>query len=379
MKTRLEKWLILITAFSMLLMVGMLDLFTGTEVSFDLFYLIPICFLGFYLGRRYGVLMAMFGGVIWFASDIFNGQYHAQIMVHYWNAGVRFFIFSTVVLLLVYLRREREKLKKTTEQLRTSYESLQSLMNRQSEFATMVTHELRTPLVAIQESIKVIQEGMVGSVSELQKEYLAMAVRSAVRLGSLVDDILDFSKLEKEKKQYKIQLNSIQSVIRECLALYRPVALKEGLTMETRMNPAVPELYFDRDAIIQVLTNLIGNALKFTHYGSIIIGTDIKDDLVEVFVKDTGSGVKHEDLERIFEPFTQLHYLDRRRQKGTGLGLTISKLIVEQHGGRIWVESEEGKGTKITFTLSLRRTRWRNLQDLKLARTQQKELISGGV
>jgi len=251
-------------------------------------------------------------------------------------------------------KKEKEGLE---EELKKSNKELQEMYEIKSSFTSMVSHELRTPLTAIKEGIAIVLDGSAGEINGQQKEFLDMARKNVERLKRLIDDVLDFSKLESKKMELKMSQADINELIREIAEPQKMVAQEKGLYVKAEICPEVPPIEFDRDRIAQVLNNLISNAIKFTESGGVtvseVLGT--QENTITVCVKDTGEGIKKEDLPKLFQKFQQLEGAHGRKSGGTGLGLAICKQIIEQHGGRIWVESEFGLGTAVKFTLPLKR------------------------
>ena len=224
-----------------------------------------------------------------------------------------------------------------------------------SNFTSMVSHELRTPLTAIKEGIGIVLDGSAGGVNEEQADFLGTAKNNVDRLARLINDVLDFTKLSAGRMQLKLAEDDVGGVVEEVARIQNNVAVSKGLYIKTDVKPGVPRIGFDRDRIIQVLTNLVSNALKFTEKGGVILRAELKGDMVVISVEDTGLGIRKEDIEKLFAEFQQLEAATKRAKGGTGLGLAISKEIVELHGGRIWAESEEGKGSAFSFTLPVSR------------------------
>ena len=173
------------------------------------------------------------------------------------------------------------------------------------------------------------------------------------RLTRIINDILDFQKLESGKMSFNMQANDINEVAREVGAMMRGVAENKGLVLALELDGKLPKIQFDKDRIIQVLTNLINNAMKFTENGSIKIQTSKADNFMVLSVKDTGIGIKESDIPLLFEKFRQLDSGMSRKTGGTGLGLSICKDIVEKHNGKIWAESKIGEGSVFGFTLPI--------------------------
>ncbi|MDD5595615.1 MAG: PAS domain-containing sensor histidine kinase, partial [Candidatus Omnitrophica bacterium] len=222
-----------------------------------------------------------------------------------------------------------------------------------SKFTSMVSHELRTPLTAIKEGISLVVDGSTGPLNTEQKDFLGIVKRNVDRLGRLINEVLDFQKLEAGKLEFMMQENQINDVAREVFQTMEPLAKNKGLDLTIEVDESLPKSQFDKDRITQVLTNIIANAFNFTQKGSIKIITQRQAGKVLVSVKDTGTGIKEEDFPKLFHSFEQLAKEKERKPGGTGLGLAISKAIIERHEGKIWVESEFGKGTTFYFTLPL--------------------------
>lgn len=228
-----------------------------------------------------------------------------------------------------------------------------------SQFLSNVTHELRNPIGAIKQSIAVILEGTAGELSEPQEKFLSNAKRNLDRLSSLVDDILDLSKLEAKKMELTLKPSSIATVINEVRVTLDTWTKNKGIHLVKNIQEDLPEINIDPNRIIQVLINIISNAIKFTPIdGTITLGAELSDKKNELImtVSDTGVGIPKEDLPKIFGKFQQAKNRAAGDKSGTGLGLTIAQELVGLHGGEISVESKEGQGTTFTFTLSMNLT-----------------------
>lgn len=243
-----------------------------------------------------------------------------------------------------------ELVEDVTEQ-RKAQVKLKEALEIQSEFTSMVSHELRTPLTAIKESINIVFDEITGTINEDQKEFLGLAKSNVDRLARLINDILDFQKLEAGKVSFHLQLNDLAQSICEVEKIMLPLLKEKNLQLDLDLESCPENVFFDNDRIQQVLTNLLSNAIKFTDDGIITISVNDEEDFVEVNVTDTGVGIKDKDMPRLFQKFEQLSKGHGRETGGTGLGLAISQQIIEQHNGSLWASSEYGKGTKFSFTL----------------------------
>ncbi len=243
------------------------------------------------------------------------------------------------------------------EDLTEANKKLEEALKIKSAFTSTVSHELRTPLTAIKESIAIVLEGAAGDINKQQMEFLGMAKNNVDRLTRLINDILDFQKLEAGKMEFKIKENDINNVIEEVYKIMLPLTDKKNLGLILNLANDLPRIQSDRDKLIQVLSNLINNAIKFTEKGSIAITTERSDNTIKVTVRDTGPGIKKENIPKLFQQFEQLKTGGERKTGGTGLGLAISKEIIEANKGKIWVESEFGKGASFIFVLPIKERR----------------------
>jgi signal transduction histidine kinase len=222
------------------------------------------------------------------------------------------------------------------------------------EFVNTVSHELRTPLTAVKECLGIVLDGSTGALNEEQKDFLDTAKKNVDRLARLINNVLDFQKLRARKIQFLLRDGDINELVMEVWKTMQPVAKNKGLELSVVLEPGLPKVAMDHDKITQVLMNLVGNAIKCTPAGEIKIITFQKyHNAVCVCVKDTGIGIQKADLDKLFKSFSQIFTDKRVTAGGTGLGLAISKEIVEGHRGKIWAESEFGKGSSFYFVLPL--------------------------
>lgn len=225
------------------------------------------------------------------------------------------------------------------------------LLCMRDHFVSMVSHELRNPLTALEGSLQVILDNAVASGMQEQKEMLEIALRSIMRLSRITDDLLAIAKLEAGKTREVKTFFNMNELVKEVVVLFEELAQKRGLQLKMSFPSKAVEVYADRDKIARVFTNLLSNALKFCQKGFIEISVSESGEEVQCGVADTGRGIAPEALGRVFSKFEQFGRSVDGVEKGTGLGLSICKEIVELHGGKIWVTSELGKGTTFSFTL----------------------------
>jgi two-component system, NtrC family, sensor kinase len=254
-----------------------------------------------------------------------------------------------------------QKVEERTQELATALaeldeksRELEAASRHKSEFLANMSHELRTPLNAIIGFSQVIREGMFGDINEKQSEYLDDILTSANHLLALINDVLDLSKVEAGHVELEIAPFSLKEALERGVSIVRERAMKEGIQVDLDANGSVDMVDGDERRIRQVIFNLLSNAVKFTPAGGRVeVRAAQVNGEVEVSVADTGPGIAPEDVERIFEEFQQTD-AGAEHQEGTGLGLTLSKRFVELHGGRIWVDSELGRGSTFMFTLPVK-------------------------
>ncbi len=236
-------------------------------------------------------------------------------------------------------------------------EELKAAMEMKSQFISTVSHELRTPLTAIREAVIIVLEGVAGKIKKDQKHFLDLAKRNIDRLARLIDEILDFQKLDAGKMKFNVRQNSLASAVEEACTTMRPHAHKNGIDLVVDLEANLPVSLFDSDRIIQALTNLISNAIKFTpEGGQVRVSARHRNGKLVLEISDTGLGIPKEDLPRIFDRFYRVQR-PGKEIKGTGLGLPIVRKIVAGHGGRIEVETELDRGTTFTVILPVSRER----------------------
>ena len=232
---------------------------------------------------------------------------------------------------------------------------LEAASRHKSEFLANMSHELRTPLNAILGFSEVLAERMFGEVNEKQAEYLQDILSSGRHLLSLINDILDLSKVEAGRLELELGRFHLPTALDNALTLVRERATRHGITLTQHVDPGVSDIVADERKVKQILLNLLSNAVKFTPEGGRVgLTATTAEDVVTIAVSDTGIGIAPEDQAAIFEEFRQVGREDARKQEGTGLGLTLAKKFVELHGGRIWVRSQVGLGSTFSFTLPVR-------------------------
>ena len=243
-------------------------------------------------------------------------------------------------------RMEQELVEKTTQ--------AEAASQYKSEFLTHMSHELRTPLNVIIGFSELMLDGVPGKVNEEQKQCLSDVLSSSQHLLSVINEVLDLAKIESGEVELKLSNIKLTGVIQSLRNEMMPILTAKKQSLEVDVEEGLPMVRADRNRVRQVLLNLLSNASKFTpESGKLKVEAIRENDWCRISVVDNGIGIKKDDQERIFEQFSQLNSNLAKEEGGTGLGLAIVKQIIEKHGGRIWVESEYGNGSRFTFTLPL--------------------------
>jgi signal transduction histidine kinase len=251
------------------------------------------------------------------------------------------------------VRERTRELSESHAALEASHAKLQELDRLKSDFVSNVSHELRTPLTAIRMAVDNLLDGVSGELSPTLQRYLTRVKENTDRLVRLIADLLDLSRIEAGRVELHPAPVPLAELFRELAEGLRPMAAAKALRLEITPGPTPLRALADRDKLHQVLTNLVGNAVKFTPEGGRIrLGArPAPAGQVEVSVEDSGEGIPPEELQTIFEKFHQVRRRGQAKTQGTGLGLTIARSLIELHGGRIWVESQVGRGSTFRFTL----------------------------
>jgi len=252
------------------------------------------------------------------------------------------------------LRQEITERTRVEQELIDKSGEVEQANRLKSEFLAHMSHELRTPLNAIIGFSELLIDGVLGKITQKQKKCLTDILASSQHLLSLINEVLDLSKIESGKTELRLTNFSLTDIIEPLKRSIIPMLTSRKQSLEIEVPDNLPPVRADKAKVRQVLLNLLGNAIKFTADGGWLkIEAVRRNDWCQVSVIDNGIGINQEDRERMFEPFCQLDNPLTRERSGTGLGLTIAKQIIERHGGQIWVESDYGKGSRFTFTLPL--------------------------
>jgi signal transduction histidine kinase len=240
------------------------------------------------------------------------------------------------------------------EQLETA-KRLRQVDRLKTEFMASMSHELRTPLNSIIGFSDVLLEGIDGPLTERMTEDVTLIRDSGRHLRELISEILDMSKIEAGMMELRYDVVNVQQVSREIIANARSLIYNKDIDIHLQLDPRLSTIEADRTRLVQILFNLMSNAIKFTNEGAVSLILEDAGEDIHFVVQDTGIGIRESDIPIIFEQFRQIDGSLTRIAGGTGLGMPISKSLVELHGGKMFVESQPGVGSKFTFTLPKRR------------------------
>ena len=287
-------------------------------------------------------------------------QYPASLQIvilpPYWRTWWAYLMYGLLCLSLLYWFFHVQRLKlsfqaEKLEQERVVVKRLTQIDKLKDEFLANTSHELRTPLNGIIGLAESLRDGVAGEVSPKMKYHLSLIVDSGKRLASLVNDILDFSQLKNKGITLNKKPIDLRVLVDVVLTLSAPLVAGKTVIFANNLPKNLPAAYADEDRVMQILHNLIGNAIKFTDRGVISVSASVVDEFLQIEVGDTGMGIPPDRINEVFESFTQLEGGLDRAQGGAGLGLSVTKQLIDLHGGSIWVESVLGIGSTFYFTL----------------------------
>jgi signal transduction histidine kinase len=320
--------LVTLAGFVFVVVIGIFDYLTGPVFSSLIAYLAPIIFVTRFSGRTSGILISITSALIWLLADTMSSPDHFFIIAHFWNLVEKLAIFLIVVFILLKLAQKEEEKK---------------------NMLSMVAHDMKNPTLVAKGFSARLLNGKAGPLTESQRNYVGIINNELTRLERLILEFLDFARLEaKEFKLDPAPLDVVVNLKKHIEAVWVEANRKQiKLSLDS---PAESILFVFADSVQldRLIRNLLGNAINYTEAGgAITVKVQAEKKYVLVQVTDTGRGIPAEHIQHIFDPFYRL----KNDHGGIGLGLPIVKAIVKAHRGKIWVESELGKGSTFSFTL----------------------------
>jgi signal transduction histidine kinase len=321
--------------------------------------------------KRQGAILLLFGIILFLATYIHDSLYYLNI-VESKPGGL--IAYTTFIMLFIQAYILAARYSKSFDEVEELSEKMISVNKFKDEFLANTSHELRTPLHGMISITESVLQSMEGHINQKQKDNLSLVITSGRRLANLVNEILDYSKLKYGDIKLNIETVDIKQIVEMVLAEQKYLIGDKNIVLINDVPIDIPFVYGDTERIIQILYNLLGNAIKFTENGEIIISAIENDNMLEITIEDTGIGIEKEKLEDIFKSFEQGNISSTKFYGGTGLGLNIVKQLVEIQGGKIWVISEIGKGSKFTFTLPISDNREKSIVSKKETMSQNNHL-----
>lgn len=331
--------------FAFIAIIAIIDTITGYEIAFSIFYLIPVCYFNWLFGHKWGTAISFCCAILWFFSEQITQYPYSSIWIPYWNMGVRLAFFLIVSFLFSRLL-EKEK------QIKAAYEEVDKLSEIKSEFTWMVSSQLRHPLASVIDNLQELEKSLPHLTTE-QKKRLDLAARHSSDMYKMADDVMNFAALQTRKVDLNLEMEDINKDILVATQFQRTVAEKKGLIIETFLDQSIPKIAYEKESITEVLNMLFSNAINFSDKGKITVRSSLSKNNIKISIQDEGVGIEAKYLDQVFKPFEQIIGSDGRKPQGSGLGLAMTRLIVERHGGKIWIESKPKLGSTVSFTIPL--------------------------
>lgn len=315
-----------------ILFLGFIDYLTGAELSFSIFYLLPVSLAAWLMGRTAGISFSIAGAVMWLVADLMAGHIYSHPATPYWNTITRLGFFLIVTQILTGLR---------------------SAWERQEELGQFIVHDLRSPLSNIMTGMLILKETASEQLDETQQDLIEMSIISGNRMLTLINSILDLARLERGNIPLKLEEINIIEMVKSSLEQVKVWAQRNNVNLDSNIDEDARVVYADTQLCLRILVNLLSNAIKFSPSGAnvSIKVSPMKPGFLIFRIIDQGKGISPEWTEKVFDKFVQVDAHKTGKTIGSGLGLAFCRLAVVAQGGRIWLESQEGMGTTVLFTL----------------------------
>jgi signal transduction histidine kinase len=354
------KLYLLALGFIIVLFVGAIDYKTGNELSFSIFYLLPISLTVLFINSNAGVFISVISSAIEFIANSLAGRTYSHPLIFIWNSAMLLGFFLLYVFILSTLKTEYKRrtelidelndtvaeLKSTKEDLEQKSKDLARSNIELEQFASSVSHDLKEPLLAITIDLKLLKKRYEDKLDPEANKFISETIDEAMQMQKLISDTLSYSRVDAYCRPFV--LTDFNAILKRSLSNLRLPIEQSGAVVT---HDVLPEVMADPVQLSQLLQNLISNAIKFCNKEKPLIHISSKQKQKEcVFsVSDNGIGIPTEYREKIFQIFQRLH--NNKDYPGSGIGLATCKKIVERHGGRIWVKSESDKGSTFFFTI----------------------------
>lgn len=343
-----SQWILLFACLVLVALIAVCDYLTGTQFTFTFFYLLPITLITWTSGRPAGIVISVASTVGWLGTDLLSNTHTGIIhpfffwidapheyphpWIPFWNAFVNLAFFLVITHILA---------------------SLRAVLDRQQQMTHFLVHDLRSPLTNVLTGMQTLRNFDEGQLDDESKEIVDLAITSSNRMLSLINSLLDITRLARKHMTLKRAELSTRNLIEASLALVALWAKQNEVNLCYEEEKGLPLLHIDAEITERVLVNVLSNAIKFSPAGSTITVRAVAagPSHVTVSVTDQGPGISKEWTEKVFDKYAQVEARQSGALVGSGLGLAFSRLAVEAQGGRIWLESEVGKGTTVFFTL----------------------------
>lgn len=312
--------------------IGSVDYLTGSEISFSIFYLIPIAILTWFFSRRAGILASTMSAIIWLAADLSAGQEYSSSTIPFWNMIVRFGFFLILTLTLSSLRMAQV---------------------RQEELGHFIVHDLRSPLSNVLSALQFLHSLTEDDMDADRLKLVTMSIASCNRLMTLINSLLDLARLESGKMILNIQKTDVGQLLDNAMSQVATLAERRKVSVNRQVSEEIGRVLADEEVTTRVLVNLLSNALTYSPVDSTVLvdAARYQDNMITISVKDQGPGIPAEWKDKVFDKFRQVETRKKGMGVGSGLGLSFCRLAVEAQNGHIWIESEVDKGTTVLFTL----------------------------
>jgi signal transduction histidine kinase len=331
-----------IFSLALVIVIGYIDYVTDPYLSFLIFYLVPIFLATWFVTCWTGYFMLFASLIMWVFDDFHSSGSYSHPIVPYWDLILKFVFCYVAIRGICFI-------KELLRRIQTQNKELDRLNQLKSQFVANVSHEVKSPLAIVRESLSIVLDGEVGEINAEQKEILQVGKAAIDRLLRLVSDLLDLSKIEAGKMELKREEIDFGRVVEEVLVAYGQELSLKQITVTKNIHKDLGFVWGDKDKLTQVVINLLTNAIKYMGgSGSIAITVKGTQEEIRFEISDTGPGIAKENFKKIFDKFERIAFAGK--QDGAGLGLPIAKDIIELHRGKIWVESELGKGSTFIFT-----------------------------